>query len=759
MNPSAKKKRPTNNNKPKKNVILVQTKKSATEKRTETLNDKLIEKFQYDIRGPFSHVMDLQSRVVNPTIPISVYSSAQAFAGFMIGVVSFAFCRGWTLNDLDDNYPYWAWVYQTNYLINIAKGGTLKTGNVPLWMNLITQAIIKTTARYRAGQVSYQFDITDTFDDNWMQGIGPTNVATKWLNGVQSTSANVNGFPVIDQPLPYTEENGFMATQNMWLFLQKIGHPMCEMVPSNKVNCMTRDVSAFAFFDIGPGDGYADTGGWFKQVYNEIDPSRPIFSCFAVPPKKGILVNRAKVKLKLFSGDAIMLGGMLTGGLKVNNLTVKTPPVIKYVDFLEIADVYCRVIQKAISLRTQQSFFATEIANNPNYYDQNLQCPLTLQEFLLLLRATCMLILTDNYCLQGTYPRVPASSNVNEFVVYPVGSNTYPVYFGNAMLIPKMLQENLLALRSRWVAHGKLGNKNPVMYKSCLGQYSKDSLVLEDYDVTYTVEGVDVTANAFFVESSEVPISLIDGASTLGTTPAYVAINNTGKLFELTNTFNKWIQSMGNTIRSVNPCTTDGGISALSVVHSTSHWLDMGSPNSTLPWKRGKNSSKIKRDSSEIKRNKEYEASLVRRNLVSLSTVYSSRKSIAISVGYEVVDAVWTQFQQYFVFPTNNVANPTTQGNNTSYLEMSAYFREPFQISLGSSSGGFSSLSAKHENFANMMIKSPFAAESAQDKALEQMDKQGTGGILGTVVAGLAGAVGHAAVDAGASLLGEVIPL
>jgi hypothetical protein len=71
-----------------------------------------------------------------------------------------------------------------------------------------------------------------------------------------------------------------------------------------------------------------------------------------------------------------------------------------------------------------------------------------------------MLILSENFALQGLYPRT-GTNNSSEFVTYPCGINTYPIYYGNQMMLPRLLLENLLALRGRVNYGGRGGKKNP----------------------------------------------------------------------------------------------------------------------------------------------------------------------------------------------------------------------------------------------------------------------------------------------------------
>jgi hypothetical protein len=746
-------------------VVKVEDTNSA---RIRMLNDRLKMQYKNDLRGPFSQEMSLESRVVNPTIPIAVEVSANAFATIILGVVSHALYRGWSLDTLDDSFPYQAWVYQSQFLIQAAIGGKPYAGNVPRWLNYLCQAFIKTHVNYRGGEINYNFVVPDSMNTNYMQTIGPPAYQICYNLGIKTSSLGPNGLiPVMGPPATYTEEKGQVASQNLWLFLesQYKNNPICAMEPFNVKNEMTKDISAYAFFMNGPGGGMYNTGGWFKRVFCEVQPGHPIFSCIAPVPTSALLLDRGYVKYYLGSGDGVMLGGLLSGQLRAHQLSYKTPVVPKFIDFLELADVYALTLMKALQLKTQQSFFVTEMQNNSNYFNDHCQCPLTLQEFLLLFRATVMLAITDNYCLQGIYPR-SANSNSNEFVVYPTGVNTVPIYLGNMMLIPKLLQENILALRSRTVVAGVKGKYNPVMVKSCLGQYYHDALSTDDYMVNYTYADQELSSNVFYVNEAEVPVSLIDGATSgsSSTGTVYLAINDPSYLVNLAAKYNQWIQSLGNFIRDLNSISTDGGVRALSVIGMTQHWQNIVSnEEEKLPWKKTPDEllHPVKKPVNNVKRESE-EKIAFRKHISSFSVpsaAYGTKKSIAVSVGYQVFDIVWTQFQQYWVCPINCINPPTNDLNNTAYLKMAILMREPRQISEGAGSVQFASLGGKHNNMAALMVKTPFAATSSQDLALRELANKSQSGILGGLVESIAGAVGHESVNVAAKLLGQAIPI
>jgi hypothetical protein len=390
-----------------------------------------------------------------------------------------------------------------------------------------------------------------------------------------------------------------------------------------------------------------------------------------------------------------------------------------------------------------------------------VQCPLTIQEFGLLLKATVMLLLTENYALQGTYPRT-GTNNSNEFVSYPVAVNTYPIYYGNMMMLPRLLLENFLALRGRMVYGGRGGINNPCYVQSCLGQYRFDRLVKSDYKVEYTVNDADFVVDVFADDAAETEINFIDGSYSGDAGTDYACINDPFYLVPLANKFNEWIQGLGNELRTMTTAAFDDGVVALSVAHFTTHWLEIGE-DEMLPWKVEEQRKLVlagKRKSADLDKDKKKLIQLERKkNMFALNTVYSNRKVVAETANGIVVDSLWGQFQQFFVTPINRIAPVNNDGNNTGYYRVSGLLGEPGQLTLGSGSVRFESLADKHENFANLMIKNVLNAKDELNDLLVDLSKKGEGGILGDVTGFLVGQALPAAMPLAGQFLSDVIPI
>jgi hypothetical protein len=517
---------------------------------------------------------------------------------------------------------------------------------------------------------------------------------------------------------------------------------MHKMVPVNAKNLMTNDISAFAYFQNGPGGGKNETGAWFKKIFCEVKPSCPMFSVFQPYSLSNIPPNRANIKMHLFAGDGIYLGGTLSSGFPLKALRMKTTPVFKYVDFMQFVDLFLRYIRQMIRLRISSDDFTDNIQKNPNYYKDFVQCPLTLQQFSIMLRATLMTVFTDNYKLQGTYPRTATSMTDNEFVVFPCGVNTMPIYYTNGMLMPQIIQENVLALRSRAVVTNPA---NPVLIQSALGMYSKDVIDVKNFDVSWTVDEDTVTDSIMIYDPTEIPVSLVDGSYSSGGTSGWVCINDPAPIQKFNEAWNKWLQGMGNYTRQLNSITADAGVTSLSGVFMTTHWLPVTiEDRAVIPGKR----SKVRRASVP-----EDLLKPMTQALQEPQSIYSQRKVIAVSSGYEVFDALWDQFLQYWVLPINYIGPSNTLGDTTYYQMMAEFMREPYQLVIGLGSTTFSSIAVRNESYAALCVKQIWSQPTSQEAVLKKLEEDGEAGILGSMGGALAGILGQGLTGAAVSIL------
>jgi hypothetical protein len=363
-----------------------------------------------------------------------------------------------------------------------------------------------------------------------------------------------------------------------------------------------------------------------------------------------------------------------------------------------------------------------------------------------------MLVYTDTIKYQGIYPRTASGPNDNQFVAYNCGIQTCPIPIGNMMLMPQFFQENVLALRSRTVAAGPGGARNPVQQYAVLGQYNGDRLSCEDYLVTYTIDDVETTICPFAEDEGETVINLVDGYYSL-MSDGHCAINDPGALVKLAATWNEWIQEQGDHFRMLNSITTDSGIDLCAQSGMTLHWKTKGVD---LAFKK---KAKPEEDKKKKELSKPVSKYATRLKGVEINNgPYAGREMIALSAGYELFDPIWTQFQQYWVQSINCIDPPNNTGENTGYLRMSAFMREPRQLALGTGSQVFSTIAERNESYAAICVKTKFAQDTSQERLMASLTDKGQGGILGGMLGAISGTLGHAGVDAGAEMLANVIP-
>jgi hypothetical protein len=727
------------------------------EEATATINARLRQKYKYDCRGPNVVARPVEAHQVNPTLAIAVDASANAFKGPILAAISHAVIAGFSLFAEQDDYLWWSFRYQLDLLLQAAKGGIPAAAMVPRWLNLLCQAVTKTTVNEGGLSISYQFNITDTADTAYDQTIGPVTYGRKFLmglkvpfliNGVYSTSA---------PPGAYTTALGEQATQSLWLFLtnQHKDDKMHEMVPVAEENIMTNDVSAFAWFQNSPGNGYSQCGGMFKQIFHEVGIRHPLFSVFA-PKKNLILTNRAQNMLRKFSGDGITTGSLLIDTLDLDQLAVKHAPKVKFLDFNEYFDVLGLAMVRAAEIRTEDPEFLEALANNPNFFEDVIQCPLTCQNAKVLLKNTIMLVLQDTYRWQGVYPRTPTSITDQEFQVYPCGVNTAPLSESDMMILPQIFTEGILACTSRTVEAGRSGHKNPNMLHGVLGQYANVVPRRTDYTVTYIVDGLAVTKSVFADDTGEVEINLIDGSYTGG----YTFINDPSIITVFSALWNEWIQANGDNYRMLNLMSTDNGIDALSMIPFTQYFFNV-TPDAKPPriFKRDREDKKepVK---TVILAGKDCNRKLVPKSNKSKvgSNLYLGKAVVALTSSVEIFQSPWVQFQQYMVKPIMNVTNTSSDDDNTGFFRVAAFYGETNTLAFGIGDIKFIQLRELHENWAAQMVKTRLAAPSELDDILKSLAREGSAGILGKLAGALVGNLGAAAIQQGAEVLGEVIP-
>lgn len=688
---------------------------------------RLEEHLYYDPRASLSTQIDLYADNMNSVIPYRVPINASSLAAPILAAVSYAIQRGWALSSNLPSDPYHATIYMINMLIACVKNETPQIMDVPVWLHFLCQAVTERKVKNRGGQLDYSFELIDTFPENFEIPIGLSE-SFRYILGVKNSTAINEFFRATDPPVAYTPELGERAAQSMWLYLAAYhaNSPMHKLVAINKSCSISHTASPYAVLLPGPGGGFEGTGGWNKRLQLEIPVDHPLFSCFktATASDDNEDNSRAPNFLRNFTGDGFLLGGMLTYKLLPYQLKMKNPPNIHFVDFNELLNVLALAMQLAIARRLEDADTRENISNDPSYYAQHVQCPLTLQEVGLILRYTVMAAFDDSQlCGQSLYPRAKVG-NLNEFASFVCGINTAPQSGATVMRIPLLLKENVLALRERVLNAGRGGSANPLVWLPVLGQYVDDHLDPEVYQNSIG----EVEYPVFFFNNLEVPISYIDGKSGQD----YAWINDPGALVPLMEQWNNWTVKMANYFWTFDTIGSNMGIDPLFSGCMTRHWVNIIPRKVPVVPPRRKS-----QPPTPPPRPKRFSKPHVQK------TFYTTRKALAVSSYVPPFKEAWEGVQQFFVLPTNKVGpaqagDPTTF---TSYQRIAAFRGETFQIPLGSGESNFVTLADLHFLFATQMVKTKFAEVDMTQKVIEKLGKDGDAGILSSLAASLAGKV------------------
>lgn len=727
-----------------------------------TMDRKILdEMFKYDPRGPNTLGAELIGSNVNPVLPLEVALDGATLAGTLFGPVTNATMRGWQATISNPSFPYYAFVYMLRALQNFAQGGDVITGTVPLWFALIIQSLVRKTVKMKAGKVNYQFTITSDASEFWVQGIGPSAYGAGYTFGRKSDPVVfINGdIPTLVPPAPYTDELGQQAIQSLWNFLssQNHKHPaMHEMVSAVEPNKMTRDPSSFGINLKWPGGGQGE-GGYFTRVQHEVVIKSPIFSTFVSQQPDVIPSNRYPNQIKNRSGDTISLGTNLIANLDLHQIHMKNPTSYKFIDMNEIVDVYLRWICAVQQNQVNTSFFDEKFKTDPDFFENVVRYPLTIQQLSILIRATLIAANQEHQIEgQGMFPRVPSSNNDVEFISLVLGQGLIPTTLTNQMLWPLMLRENILALRGREVKNGK-GNSNPIRDVTVYGIYENTVFNEKDFTVSWTSEGESYTELCMASSEGEQTISLVDGQ--FGNLQ-YAMLSDPSFLLDYAAQHNAWIQSNSNTERVTAVLGSDNGIDALYSGGITRYWISQVQERSKPD--KGEPEDAVMDTLSKAER-KKYKQFLARKKKLELKVAesgpYAQRAVIAYTFGYEPFLEPWQAYQQFFVTPILKVDNTSNVvGDATGVYQSGAALGEPLNVVPALGDAVFPTLAVSHQSFAELMVKQPFADRASYDEAMVDLTKKGEAGILGALGANVLRSFGNPGVELAASLVEGFVP-
>jgi len=488
-----------------------------------------------------------------------------------------------------------------------------------------------------------------------------------------------------------------------------------------------------------PGSGFSGCGGFGLTIENDTPIRFPLFSVVKTPVTQVFDPARFGNHCHKMSGDPIVLGGLLAGMLKPNQVGLRTAPCFKMIDFLEFVEVLALIAQRAV----QELFDDPTNAGIVSTDISQFLCPLTLQEVGILLRAVVMNSDKDTqHLVQGLYPWVP-SGGENKFVPFTAGVGTCAQPGGTEPLFPLPFVENIRSLTYRSNSGGLKGDKNPRLWIPVLGKMFNDAISQDDYNVlfqdqafplfmpttalvyksTEKVKGVSVD-----IYGAETPINLIDG----NTGSVFAALNDPGALNFYAAKWNVWIKTIGAYLAPLTPVGTDAGITILESITMTQHWV-------TNPIDPGK--SKDKR-------------SIGGKYALPANSPYAQRGAAEVSSVVPVFTSCWEMLQQCWILPQNESVTGNVATNQNDQNKMRSMWGEPHTIVL-TGGGAPPSIQEKHSNFASLNVVARWSKSDMVTEFLKESAKHGRGGILSS----LAASALKAATGVDLTGLASVIPI
>jgi len=697
-------------------------------------------KTKEESQSVYSAETDSQSILVptqQPAITIAVPILPQQVYGVCASYVSYALGRGWLSRAGLDSYPYWAAQYMYTVLTAYISSSQIKAGSLPLWLQKFGQALAPKTVRCMQGFAAYKFDNAAIL--NYVNppeaNLNVSVYGYNYLLYPQKLTGSVNGFPIAEPPVAYTDDNGRDAWTSLSQFMAQLGNPESLVTPI-KPNTWSKNVSAFAMPANAEGTGVGNSGGQIFQAGLEVPIYTPCLGVFANVLASGA-INPARygVFSTSFAGDAAFASWLFYNSPHAECKSMLKVPRLHSVDFLEFADVVALWCQKLLENASSLA------ANAPSTV---VQCPLSIQEMQLLLKNELMFMFGNTQpSVQFIYPRLPQTGSDNEFVPFPCGTNVVALS-SCGMRLPLVLVENMKALRGRWV-HSK--SQSPTYFCPILGKYYLDTLNTNDY--IYKKEGIDTpvffegaafsrnlaTSKGVKKESLiELPIDLIDGSSGSD----YVFINDQTRLRTLAAFWNEWLQNLSSVSMTLTEVSIDQGVNICTGIGQTLHW--------------------IPEPPTAIQRRTEIvdERVLARRGLS--ATPYSSRSTVALSSHDKIYAPVYTQLSNFWVLPQNKAVAGTGLANQSVFQRQQIIAGEAFSVSLSGQDDGYS-ISARHNYYASTMVRGITAHASQIEEFFLDMSRKGEGGILSGLVAGWIGKTFGATAGSIAGTVAEVLPL
>lgn len=677
-----------------------------------------------------------------------------ALYGIPIAVLSYVLQNGFLTYADEANQWYGAanWVLQI--INNAMLGATPATTKAPLFLVELCKCFSAKTVPAGMGNISFKAVLTEPF----------TTLPSSLLVG---PSAYGYVFPfVIKDPAGSDTDmfpNGVLAGlpadggQESWQVLMNFlntsyksenattDNQMKVIDLASPIRSADTDVSIFGINFDQQGGGTGQTGGWVSLCGSEVPITYPVLANFgaslnlegAPPPTRWPQFPRNT------SGDSIWATSFAMR-CSMSEWQMPRPTKFHAIDFLQFGDILATWVGLVQNQYATDSTVTTTVPAT---------CPLTLQEFLLLLRNELMHQFSFQWTAQGVFPIQPVGDGDNQFVAYISSSNTCPIQ-GMGMKLPLSIVENIRCLSGRGIQYNQYKKWDIEWFWPVLGQMALDSLVTSNYQYINTegspVESFTVISQIERVNNSskdggkkflrdmvEAPIDLVDGYNASAS--KFVFINDPNRLTQLVTLWNDWISKFDSYCDPLTSIGNELGIRVLTSLGTTRHWQVVPS------FRRFVNS-----DVRDIRL-------MARKNL---NSVYANREIVADTFQSKPEDEPYTMIMSRWVLPVNLLQSGSQYNNLSTIQRYQSFSREYFSKSYISDGETGTILSVINMNYAAKMVRSKLAEKNDWVQFFEQQTAQGRGGILSSLAASWIGkAVGSPEVGSILQGVADFLPV
>jgi len=695
-------------------------------------NRKFDQMLQYsggggDARNPFDATPLNVSKVVsdnNNLVSVTVDFDLNAF----IGVVSAAMARSYSAGYLEyimqqgpnfNSYPYFAARYFNDLLVSVVTTtDSIPKFKIPIWIRDLLAALSpKTNVKFASGSISFKARIGNQQSD-FSRYVYPSiqGNAFQFLNFCNTSTVSSGGYLVMDNiSTNYQELIGAQAFKDWCTFMEsKQSNIAGDYAPWKLVDATLDDsplrnsVTTYAFSSalIGQGQGI---GAWSSMISLEVFPREPKFAvfCLNAPNRRGFRGYHA------MGGDSNYLVGSILNQAYTKEYKSKNYPVMKCVDFFEVAQRYLMLLQTVMTRAKADAQVKTPDA-----------IPMTLNDFLVLLRCALMENFSGSqYQIQSIWDKI---GQTDMFIPYLCGSNTAPRGSSIQFPGPLLFVENMKSLRGRRVysnvipGKDKLDLHSPRYYLPILGQY-KTAPVWTTDDWQYTNGEGDAP---MFTGTGD-PVSLVDG-SLNGT---WLNVANSPVIQTNAAAFSKFWDSIKSYIEKPAILTPEPGINAFELITMTALVDEYVDNNKVVPQKK-----KEKCDSDE-----DMEIVIKKKPKKRSPMVSIEKKGLmAVTSQQPFLESMW-QIQSMCVLPEMTVHITSSDTGSINHDTLRVVNVEPNTIFVSAVTGqnasptslvNYSSLRSK---YVSAMVKSFNAEDSELTSNLMKLSDQGRGNLFNSI--------------------------